>query len=256
MESNSFPPSTEGAEEALLIPSKGSPTEAAASVKQDVQVRAVSEAFPPEKSAKRKEDVMTNCSRSKKVKLSSEASLPTTTNGGEREDEAPPTKFLSRREANRIHAFKSRQRSKNLLQELQQLVTQYNYEKLELERQNAVLTAQVEVLQQQNMTLLQSHPPLFAPNVAPHWLPALLSAVSGATPPPQSPWNTAAAPAATSWMMHLLMAAAAHAPVPPVTWAAAPPREGTTTQEPQQQLQRAFQQAQEATPEKPTMHPV
>lgn len=65
-------------------------------------------------------------------------------------------KLTARREANRMHALKSRQRSKNLLHELQQTVHQLSNEKGELERQNAVLRAQVEVLQQQNRALLQS----------------------------------------------------------------------------------------------------
>ena len=65
------------------------------------------------------------------------------------------SKVLSRREANRLHALKSRQRSKQLLQELQQTIQHYNYEKMEYERQNAILTAQVEVLRQQNLALLQ-----------------------------------------------------------------------------------------------------
>lgn len=59
-------------------------------------------------------------------------------------DNEPPdeAKLKARREANRMHAFKSRQRSKFLLTELQQAVSQLNREKAELERQNAVLTAQ------------------------------------------------------------------------------------------------------------------
>jgi hypothetical protein len=65
-------------------------------------------------------------------------------------------KMQARREANRMHAFKSRQRSKLLLGELQVNMQQLSSEKSELERQNAVLRAQVEVLQQQNRALLQS----------------------------------------------------------------------------------------------------
>jgi nitroreductase len=283
MESTTIPPSTEGTE-ASLTPSKGPPKETAASLKHD---------DPPQAKSKRKDDVThSSNSRSKKSKVSNEASLPTaTTNGVEGEDEeGQPPKFLSRREANRIHAFKSRQRSKHLLQELQQLVTQYNYEKLELERQNAVLTAQVEVLQQQNMTLLQSHPPPAAPtmyaappnsqaNATHQWLQTLLQAVSAAQPQqqqqPQAWPNAAPAAASSSWMMNMLLAAAAAnangavAAPPQPTWTSGPvaappaPREewhpGNAAAEPQQQLQRAFQQAKEAPPasaEKPTLHPV
>jgi len=65
-------------------------------------------------------------------------------------------KIQARREANRMHAFKSRQRSKLLLTDLQATVQQLSREKSELERQNAVLRAQVEVLQQQNFTLMQN----------------------------------------------------------------------------------------------------
>ncbi|KAL7577739.1 hypothetical protein ACA910_010503 [Epithemia clementina (nom. ined.)] len=65
-------------------------------------------------------------------------------------------KLAARREANRVHALKSRQRSKALLQELQRTVELLNGEKSEMERENAVLRAQVEVLQQQNLALTQS----------------------------------------------------------------------------------------------------
>ena len=64
-------------------------------------------------------------------------------------------KLQARREANRMHAFKSRQRSKILLQELQQTVETLRKDKSELERQNAVLRAQVDVLNQQNASLMQ-----------------------------------------------------------------------------------------------------
>jgi len=65
-------------------------------------------------------------------------------------------KVQARREANRMHAFKSRQRSKQLLSDLQTTVEQLQKEKSELERHNAVLRAQVDVLHQQNLTLLQN----------------------------------------------------------------------------------------------------
>lgn len=70
------------------------------------------------------------------------------------EDEAE--RIAARREANRIHALKSRQRSKAQLQDLQRKVEELSGEKSELERENAVLRAQVEVLQQQNLALTQA----------------------------------------------------------------------------------------------------
>jgi hypothetical protein len=80
---------------------------------------------------------------------------------GEHLDEQD-AKLQARREANRMHALKSRQRSKQLLSELQVSLQQLSAEKGELERQNAVLRAQVEVLQQQNRALLQSQQQLVA----------------------------------------------------------------------------------------------
>lgn len=71
-------------------------------------------------------------------------------------EDSDTEKLAARREANRIHALKSRQRSKALLQELQRTVTQLSGEKAELERENAVMRAQIEVLQQQNLALTQS----------------------------------------------------------------------------------------------------
>jgi len=73
-------------------------------------------------------------------------------------------KLMARREANRLHAFKSRQRSKFLLAYLQKTVNQLNADKAELERRNAVLTAQVEVLQQQNLALLQNQQQMLMQN--------------------------------------------------------------------------------------------
>jgi hypothetical protein len=61
-----------------------------------------------------------------------------------------------RREANRIHAMKSRQRSKSLLSDLQEAVSQLSRDKADLERKNAVLRAQADVLAQQNRALLAS----------------------------------------------------------------------------------------------------
>jgi hypothetical protein len=72
------------------------------------------------------------------------------------DDDGDGEKLAARREANRVHALKSRQRSKALLQELQRTVTQLSGDKAELERENAVLRAQTEVLQQQNIALTQS----------------------------------------------------------------------------------------------------
>lgn len=71
-------------------------------------------------------------------------------------DDNDAGKLAARREANRIHALKSRQRSKALLQELQRTVTQLSGDKAELERENAVMRAQIDVLQQQNIALTQS----------------------------------------------------------------------------------------------------
>jgi hypothetical protein len=62
----------------------------------------------------------------------------------------------SRREANRVHAFKSRQRSKFMLQELQSSLHELSIDKTNLERENALLRAQVELLQQQYRSLLQN----------------------------------------------------------------------------------------------------
>ena len=71
-------------------------------------------------------------------------------------------RIATRREANRMHALKSRQRSKALLQDLQNSVTVLNGEKADLERQNAILRAQVDVLSQQNRALLQSQQQMMA----------------------------------------------------------------------------------------------
>jgi len=65
-------------------------------------------------------------------------------------------KMQARRDANRVHASKSRQRSKLLFTDLQATVQQFSRDKSELERHNAVLRAQVEVLQQQNFALMQN----------------------------------------------------------------------------------------------------
>jgi hypothetical protein len=77
-------------------------------------------------------------------------------------DAAEDEKVRARREANRLHAFKSRQRSKMLMTELQKTVQELQMQKGELERQNAVLQAQVQVLQQQNAALLQNQQVLLA----------------------------------------------------------------------------------------------
>jgi len=80
-------------------------------------------------------------------------------------------KMQARREANRMHALKSRQRSKMLSTELQQSVQQLSEEKGDLERQNAVLRAQVDVLQQQNRALLQSQQHMMVPSQQPPQAP-------------------------------------------------------------------------------------
>jgi len=102
----------------------------------------------------------------KGVKRAAEDNLAQDNDGGDLADgsggddgqdpEQQLAKLQARREANRMHALKSRQRSKLLLSELQQTVQQLTAEKVELERQNAVFRAQVDVLQQQNRALLQS----------------------------------------------------------------------------------------------------
>ena len=97
------------------------------------------------------------------------------------DNDSDAEKLAARREANRIHALKSRQRSKALLQELQRTVTQLSGEKAELERENAVMRAQIEVLQQQNLALTQSQRML------------LMRAGAGQLGGTQSPANAAAA---------------------------------------------------------------
>lgn len=92
-------------------------------------------------------------------------------------------KLAARREANRIHAFKSRQRSKALLQELQRTVELLTGEKSELERENAVLRAQVDVLQQQNLALTQSQRMLLIRAGQ----PGTFGATPGAPPPLATP---------------------------------------------------------------------
>lgn len=84
--------------------------------------------------------------------------------GGDDDDENDSFKIKSRREANRLHALKSRQRSKQLLSDLQITVGQLKSDKQDLERQNSVLLAQVDVLQQQNYKLLQGQQMLLAQN--------------------------------------------------------------------------------------------
>jgi hypothetical protein len=96
---------------------------------------------------------MTGDSATAPKRSASDAGLSNHGDGNHGDDEQ---KLQSRREANRMHAFKSRQRSKSLLAELQTTVEQLSAEKSELERHNAVLRAQVEVLHQQNLTLLQN----------------------------------------------------------------------------------------------------
>jgi hypothetical protein len=83
---------------------------------------------------------------------------------GDDDDENDSFKIKSRREANRLHALKSRQRSKQLLSDLQTTVGQLKSDKQDLERQNSVLLAQVDVLQQQNYKLLQGQQMLLAQN--------------------------------------------------------------------------------------------
>ena len=94
---------------------------------------------------------------------------------------AAPEPDHRRREANRLHALKSRQRSKQLLTDLQASVDQLQKDKVDLERQNTVLRAQVDVLKQQNAMLVQSQ-----------FLAASRGSVAGGSqPPPGYPAATA-----------------------------------------------------------------
>jgi hypothetical protein len=78
--------------------------------------------------------------------------------GGKRkalpEDTEDAARLDTRRAANRLHAFKSRQRSKNLALELQQQVEELQKDMTELERTNAVLGGKIEVLMMENQQLL------------------------------------------------------------------------------------------------------
>ena len=121
-------------------------------------------------------------------------------------EDSDAEKLAARREANRIHALKSRQRSKALLQELQRTVTQLSGEKAELERENAVMRAQIEVLQQQNLALTQSQRMLLmrsgqlggAPGAAAMnaFAPGLFGLSQAASMPAAAPTATATTPAA------------------------------------------------------------
>jgi hypothetical protein len=142
-------------------------------------------------------------------------------------------KLLARREANRMHALKSRQRSKLLLSELQQTVAQLTNDKGALERQNAVLRAQVEVLQQQNRALLQSQQHLMMmPQPS-------ANAVVSATQPGAPALNNAGAVMSLAGLMGLLQGAVGGA----VAQSMPPPQSA-----PQLQLQQQQQQQQQASP--------
>lgn len=101
-------------------------------------------------------------------------------------DADPPNEIRSaaRREANRMHALKSRQRSKALMMDLQGSVANLTREKSDLERQNVVLRAQVDVLSQQNRALLQSQQHMFTGiNQQPQQLPQTVHSMGMPHPP-------------------------------------------------------------------------
>jgi hypothetical protein len=72
-----------------------------------------------------------------------------------KEEEAARVEF--RRAANRLHACKSRQRSKNFRSELKLEISQLKQDKEELERANAVLSGKIEILMSENQQLGLNH---------------------------------------------------------------------------------------------------
>jgi hypothetical protein len=75
--------------------------------------------------------------------------------GTRKEEEAARVEF--RRAANRLHACKSRQRSKNFRSELKLEISQLKLDKEELERANAVLSGKIEILMSENQQLGLNH---------------------------------------------------------------------------------------------------
>lgn len=75
--------------------------------------------------------------------------------GTRKEEEAARVEF--RRAANRLHACKSRQRSKNFRSELKLEISQLKQDKEELERANAVLSGKIEILMSENQQLGLNH---------------------------------------------------------------------------------------------------
>ncbi|GAX10439.1 hypothetical protein FisN_21Lh137 [Fistulifera solaris] len=112
--------------------------------------------------------------------------------------ESDRKKLQQRREANRVHAFKSRQRSKHLLSELQTTVNELAKDKSELERHNAVLRAQVEVLQQQNLSLLQNQQQMMLQQKGSPQIPPSLAGSSAGFNFASNPFMAAAAAAAAA----------------------------------------------------------
>ena len=84
-----------------------------------------------------------------------EALKRSVSSGTRKEEEAARVEF--RRAANRLHACKSRQRSKNFRSELKLEISQLKQEKEELERANAVLSGKIEILMSENQQLGLNH---------------------------------------------------------------------------------------------------
>jgi hypothetical protein len=124
-------------------------------------------------------------------------------------------KAAAKREYNRQNAARARQRNKDMVRSLQKQVADLTTITTQLQRNNEVLTAQVEVLQQQNRSLLSSQhqqqnanlPPL-QPQQASPTIPLNLAALLwnsqqhpqlaqllGGQPTMQSPASTAQQPA-------------------------------------------------------------
>lgn len=130
--------------------------------------------------------------------LSSESKKRTSEDADLNDPESDRKKLQARREANRVHAFKSRQRSKHLLSELQTTVNELAKDKSELERHNAVLRAQVEVLQQQNLSLLQNQQQMMLQQKGSSQLPPSLAGHAAGFNFASNPFMAAAAAAAAA----------------------------------------------------------
>jgi hypothetical protein len=141
----------------------------------------------------------TDASRPPNSDLSEETKKRTSEEAQLQDDpESDRKKLQQRREANRVHAFKSRQRSKHLLSELQTTVNELAKDKSELERHNAVLRAQVEVLQQQNLSLLQNQQQMMLQQKGSPQIPQSLAGHSAGFNFASNPFMAAAAAAAAA----------------------------------------------------------